>query len=413
MSNNELRLDTPLDSSKPNKVPIDKEFDQVFFSFIGSAPTVEIHGNLNEDYLVQFFNSENNELIKEGLCKSRHRLSSDIEYFIPWRFVVTNTKTKEILKDFTLTMSGKTVLITYESSAIGDTIAWMPYIDEFRKKHKCNVICSSFHNDLFESSYPDIKFIQRGEPLSGIHVFLKMGWFGSGHSSNRNPNDCHTIPLQKVATDILGLQYKEIYSPIERDNRAKLLKEKYVVITACSTAQFKYWNLVGGWQGLIDWYNSRGYKVVNVGKQPNSFKNVYNYTGKREMKDLKNIIQNSEYFIGLPSGLAWLAWALKKKTVMITGISESFCEYRKDNYRVENLKSCHGCFNNPEHTFNKSDWLYCPEHKNTSKHFECTKTITLDMVKNVCLQLETDIKKKSTHFSMTDIECDEYLNKLV
>ena len=41
-------------------------------------------------------------------------------------------------------------------------------------------------------------------------------------------------------------------------------------------------------------------------------------------------------------------------------------------------KTCNGCFN--RHWLNPGDWEWCPEHKDTPRHFECTKTITPDMV---------------------------------
>jgi len=42
---------------------------------------------------------------------------------------------------------------------------------------------------------------------------------------------------------------------------------------------------------------------------------------------------------------------------------------------------CNSCWNNTKHEFNAGDWLWCPEHRNDDKIFECTKSITFDMVK--------------------------------
>jgi hypothetical protein len=39
---------------------------------------------------------------------------------------------------------------------------------------------------------------------------------------------------------------------------------------------------------------------------------------------------------------------------------------------------CTGCFN--KHWLNPGDWEWCPEHKNTPRHFECTKTIKPEQV---------------------------------
>ena len=106
---------------------------------------------------------------------------------------------------------------------------------------------------------------------------------------------------------------------------------------------------IKGWE-KISGFTYKGYTIVNIGKQPNILHNVVNATGKLPTDDLFNVLQNAEFFIGLPSGLAWLNWALGKKTIMISGISEHFCEFKEDMYRVENVGEenggCIKCFNN-------------------------------------------------------------------
>jgi autotransporter strand-loop-strand O-heptosyltransferase len=77
----------------------------------------------------------------------------------------------------------------------------------------------------------------------------------------------------------------------------------------------------------------------------------------------------------LGSGLSWLAWALNKPVVLISGFSKPFAEFETP-YRIINEKVCNGCWNNEKHTFDKNNWLWCPENKN----FECTRSITPEMV---------------------------------
>ena len=44
-------------------------------------------------------------------------------------------------------------------------------------------------------------------------------------------------------------------------------------------------------------------------------------------------------------------------------------------------------YNNPNHKFDKGDWDWCPEHKNTPRHFECHRGIksdkVIDMIKSI------------------------------
>jgi hypothetical protein len=49
-------------------------------------------------------------------------------------------------------------------------------------------------------------------------------------------------------------------------------------------------------------------------------------------------------------------------------------------FRIINKNVCHGCWNNPKYTFDKGDWNWCPKLKNTDRQFECSKSITSDVV---------------------------------
>ena len=59
-----------------------------------------------------------------------------------------------------ISFKGKKVFISFESSSLGDTISWVPYCEEFRKKHNCEVVVSTFKNFLFEKTYPNLKFVK-------------------------------------------------------------------------------------------------------------------------------------------------------------------------------------------------------------------------------------------------------------
>jgi O-phosphoseryl-tRNA(Cys) synthetase len=74
-----------------------------------------------------------------------------------------------------------------DSSAIGDTLAWFPYLEEFRKKHNCKLICSTFHNKWFESQYPEIEFVKPGTSVEGLYAMYTIGWFyNEDHTVNKN-----------------------------------------------------------------------------------------------------------------------------------------------------------------------------------------------------------------------------------
>lgn len=371
--------------------------DKIIFNLVeaGGGPKVEIHGTSGLTYKVSFINNETNEVIFEDNIVSGNWTRVSIEYYIPWRFLVECNG--EVVKNFILDLNEKSVLVSFESSALGDSISWIPFVEEFRKKHNCKMSVSTFHNDLFRESYPEITFIERGMPVTNVHSVYRLGWFGSGHASTRNPIDCQTIPLQKVATDILGLEYKEIITKVKSDNRPALIPGRYVVITTCSTAQLKYFNASNGWENVVSYYKERKIKVVNIGKMPNHLRDVIDLTGQRPYADLINIIKHSQYFVGLASGLSWLAICLGKKSVTISAIVKDYVEFQYENYKVANREVCNGCMSEPDPkmTFNKSDWLFCPLHKGTPRHFECSKKISFEMIKEKIELVESDLRNRT------------------
>ena len=101
----------------------------------------------------------------------------------------------------------KRVYISFDSSSLGDSIAWIPYVLEFQNKHNCKVIVSTFKNFLFEEVYPELEFVNPGSEVPNIYAMYKIGWF---YDKNREPELPNTISLQKAASNILGLTHKEI-----------------------------------------------------------------------------------------------------------------------------------------------------------------------------------------------------------
>jgi len=274
-------------------------------------------------------------------------------------------------KKFTDILKGKRVFISFESESLGDTIAWMPYCLEFKKKHDCHVIVSTFKNNLFKNVYPEMEFVGRAMKVHNIVAQYEIGWF---YDENREPELPNTIPLQKAATNILGLEYKEIKPRIGYHILPKPYSlARYVAIATHSTAGLKEWD---GWPLLIELLKQQGYLVLNISKEDNDLKCVE--LQDKSMESTMNALHHADFFIGLSSGLSWLAWAVGKKVVMISNFSAPDHEF--DCVRVTNPAVCNSCWNNPLFKFDKGDWEWCPEHKGTDRQFECQKSITPEMV---------------------------------
>lgn len=333
------------------------------------GPYLEIIGNSPNAFVVTFYD-EKREVQYRNVIKANHWVKLNRKYFTRWRVIVEEERgdTLVVIYDSTLNLKGKRVYISFESSSLGDTIAWMPYVLEFKKKHDCHVIVSTFKNFLFEKMYPELEFITPGNSVDNLFAMYRIGWF---YDSNREPQLPNTIPLQQAATNILGLEYHEQLPRIAFEKKERKSKFKFVTIATNSTAGCKFW-VKEEWQKLVDELNNRGYKVVNISKERNDLNGVFQIQDS-SLESVMDLISHCEFFIGLSSGLSWLAWAMQKPVVMISNFTQEDHEFKC--IRITNKSVCHGCWNNPEYTFDKADWNWCPVHKGTPRQFECHTSI--------------------------------------
>jgi autotransporter strand-loop-strand O-heptosyltransferase len=338
--------------------------------YIGK-PFFELNTKSNRKFDVKFYDGDN--LYYEETINSNTWIKLNREYFTRWTTKIWENG--ELIYNNILNYENRRVFISFESRSLGDTIAWIPYVREFKNKHNCHVIVSTFWNNLFKETYSDLEFVKPGTVVNDIMGMYKIGWF---YNNDMEPILPSIVPLQQTITNILGLDYKEIVPDITFAPKEKPYK-KYVTIATTSTAQLKYWNNPDGWQILCDKLNDMGYAVVHVSNEKSNLKNVINLDDT-SIENTMNVIYHSEFFIGLSSGLSWLAWALKKKVVMISNFTDSDHEFKTNCYRVINHDVCNGCWNNPIFKFDKGDWTWCPVHKDTERQFECHKSITPEMV---------------------------------
>ena len=334
----------------------------------------ELSSNIANPFKVQIFDEKENLMYSTELTSGMYT-KLNRKYYTKWK---TRLYLEDLVFEHEFNLENSRVFIVFESSSLGDTIAWMPYCEEFRKKHNCNVIVSTFKNEMFKNYYPNIEFVERGVVVNNIKALYRLGWF---YDYDKEPVLPSTIPLQKSATNILGLEYEEIHSKISFEPKERPYPEKYVCIAPSSTAGCKLWNNPTGWLELTKYLSNKGYKIINISKDGEQIEGVENISDD-SMDNTKNVIFHSEFVIGLSSGLSWLSWSLNKHVVMISNFTEPDHEFTINCTRITNPSVCNGCWNNPNFNFDKGDWYWCPEHKGTERQFECHKSITADMVIN-------------------------------
>lgn len=123
------------------------------------------------------------------------------------------------------------------------------------------------------------------------------------------------------------------------------------------------------------------------------------FTGKLPLQERVNLLRHASFFIGLPSGLSWLAWAARIPVVLISGFSLPNSEFYTP-WRVFNPHGCYGCWDDTSLNFDHHDFLWCPRHKNTDRQFECTRLITGAQVNGVINKLHRSLTEQGVEAAL-------------
>ncbi len=262
-------------------------------------------------------------------------------------------------------------LIRMFSGSLGDNIAFIPYANEYGKMRGEVIDVILSHRSLFEGVYEWVNFVD-SEDLHQYNNYISADYI-------------FEMPLQKGIEYQLGLECGELRPKINRRKAKGLPKVKYVCFSMHSTTQAKHWNYENSWSELCKKLKAKGLTPVCIDRH-SSFgvegnwntvpDNCLNLTGG-DLNRMIEIISGCEYFIGLSSGLSWLAHALGKRVVMISGVTEPSNEFSIDCLRIHNSGVCNSCFNKTkDYQFDPGDWMWCPEFRDTPLQFECTKNIS-------------------------------------
>ena len=345
--------------------------NEIIISYL-DGPRVEIKGDEYKEYFVEFINKETNQVLHSGKINNNMWIACSKKYYIPWQIRIDGFVVDELnLKD-------KTVLISMESRSIGDTIAWAPYVVKFAKKHQCKVLFSTFHNEFFEGleTYKDIQFINPGESHV-CNALYRLGWFkkdGKWEDKDKNPNQPNVIPLQKAASDILGLPYREVNYGLNFEKGNSPIEKKYVCFGPNATSGCKEWSHEN-WVTLSKMIREIGYEVVILTQKPFYIENTINIWGE-PFDVVANYLHHASAFIGLGSGLSWFNWGLGKHTHMINGFARPGHEFSENLTRIFNPHVCIYCWNDEVFVFDSGDWDWCPVYKGTKKQHICQRGIT-------------------------------------
>ena len=301
-------------------------------------------------------------------------------------------------------VKGQDVLILFPIGTLGDTLAWMPYAARFAATHQARVTCalSDLISPLFKKAYPDIQFFTPEEVTQQAltqkaYATYYLGLFFDDTACDWQPADFRLVGLHKTAAYILGVSSDEEPARINFPDEGRPIAEPYVCIAAQASSQAKYWNNPNGWGEVVSWLKAQGYRVICIDREKvHGTGIVWNHipygvedqTGNRSLAERARWLKHAAFFIGLGSGLSWLAWSAGTPVLMIAGFSHPTTEFHTP-YRVINWHTCNSCWNDPKERFNHQDFLWCPRHAGTPRQFECTRLITAKQVIEQCKKILT------------------------
>jgi len=381
------KLYTKLINSKPGRhksKPVEPEHRYRVEVFDG----IKFYNEYGDPCEVSFYDNKTGELVcKHDSLPQHHWFKPAIEYFVEWKIIA---KWEDVEIVWILDLTDKIVNVELMSSSLGDTLAFVEVARAWAKQKKvsrCNLM--TYKNGLFDwtdyqkdnvfpmypgSAYPKADYTFK----IGVH----MGEASQGEPAwypHRNKFDWRKIYLGDIIGGDLGYEGNTEMRPVLAFKKKKRpVKEKYIVIATQSTAQAKYWNNPTGWQELVDWHINNGYKVYLASRENDGYMGNFYPKGVTKLpepfEDVVNYLQHAEYFVGISSGLSWLAWAAKCPVVLISGFTPEECEFTQDTLRIINKDVCNSCW--AWSHFDKGDWYWCPKHKGTKQVYECSKTIT-------------------------------------
>ena len=319
------------------------------------------------------------------------RILSVEQIYIRWQIDVF--RDDERVFSHTLNLEGQPVTLMFRIEAFGDILSLLPYAREFKRLHRCELsIClpSNALREFVANVYPELPIVDKVsfETYATYYPTMVMGY------SPVAPINLRDMPMERMGGAFLGVKILPDKPPF-KPTAPRPIREPYVCIAVHASSNRKGWLYPGGWDIVVDYLQRLGYRVVCIDKRATQIDDnmtigkpaaAEDFTGDIPLMERANMLHYAEFFIGLGSGLSWLAHAVDCPVVMICGFSQDWCEFYTP-YRVANRLVCNGCYNDVRVDFLKQ---LCPYHKGTPRELECQKKIYPRQVLNAIERLIID-----------------------
>lgn len=311
------------------------------------------------------------------------------KFYVPFLIKVWQTGQTSPCLEHRLDLTDKAVHVCFPIGTLGDVLAWFPYLERFQEKHQCRLYYSMAENiaPLFTDTYPLLRYLNPSDTSQNFYATYRLGLFFDDPDNCQQPIDFRQAGLHHTAGNILGVDNSETRPRIALQPRPDIA-EPYVCIAVQASTQCKKWNNPYGWSEVIRHIKGLGYRVLCIDKDSlhgqtpawtYAPSEAEDFTGDRLLLERASLLQYASAFIGVSSGLAWLAWACETPVLMISGFTLPLNEFHTP-HRIFNVHSCNGCWNDVRQRFDHHDFFWCPRHKGTQRQYECSSLITAHQV---------------------------------
>lgn len=335
------------------------------YGFECATPKVDVVWSL------RIWNDDTGDLLIQQMVPSNSYFSTPIKYYLKWRVEISS---KIGTFKHTLNLKYKQVAFKMAHRTLGDCIAYLSQIPYFVNKHHCKPVLfvQPWFKTLFEKAYPTYTF-ELLDNASSYHFYATY-YLGLIHDPSQSKYwekvSFKQKGLQHQAAHILGLD--DTYEPMPPDvvvTKKFKAKRPYVCISYSGSKACKMWNNPVGWRSVIHHLHTIGYDVYCIDRDftvgmPGSWysrpEGCIDLIGDIPLQERVNVLVGADFFIGMASGLSWLAWCCRIPVIMISGFSRPSAEFYTP-YRVYNEEApCIDCWGDESIIFNAHDFCWCP-----------------------------------------------------
>lgn len=316
------------------------------------------------------------------------------KYYISWHIEAYLEGRLVFVHDFDVRQ--QQVLFVIRNIPLGTGIMTLEAIREFEQEYGCHVRCDTTDSfgELVTAYYPTFK--RQHEIDEDTYAVFYPGAYQEPPFVI--PESARALSWEYAGRNILHLWRTPAPVPFSPTVKRKI-KEPYVCIGVQASSVYKCWHYPKAWDIITDYLKQKGYRVLCVDKESTVTSGAYtmvrpkaaeDFTGNISLLERINLLAYADFFIGMGSGLAWLANAAGCPVVLICGHSLPIAEFDTP-YRVTNPLVCHGCFNDM-----RVEWFkqFCPYHHGTEREMECSKSISPRQVMLAIERLLRDREKR-------------------